>query len=124
MTLFDAIRDRLATDEIEVLGEIQRTPARPYYLVTVRPGPPEDRRLSHDAGQLPATAWVMAVNNSPAGCTFLTERAIALLDNYLLTPHGPATVTLTGPVIDDEGPGDYRWSQGVEVRVTSPKESP
>ena len=124
MTVYDAIKTRLATASIDVFDEIQQKPARPYYLVTIRPGAPTGRRLNNAADTLPATAWVMAVNNSPDGCRFLAERAIGLLDNYLLTPHSPATVTLTGPVIPDEGPGDYRWAQGIEVRVTNPKDYP
>lgn len=120
--VYEAIDGRLSTASIVVLDHIDHSPSRPYYLVTVRPGAPLGRRLTHDADTSPVTAWVMAVNNSPTGCTFLVERAIGLLDNFPLTPAAPAVVTFTGPVVEDDGPGDWRWSQGVEVRVFNPKE--
>lgn len=116
--LFIAIKSILESPKFGVYDTIQESPGQPYYHLRVPTGRPIHDTLVSDGNHARHSFWVMGVNNSAFGCRLLTDRARDLLDHRVLEPRGWPIETYEASIpIEEDGPGDWRWSSTLSFAV-------
>lgn len=95
-----------------LVGRVPTTPTQPYVVLTVLAPIPRASLGGHSHKDR-VTVMVMAVNNSLEGCLWLAQRCRDVLDG-LTVDVGQLRYVFGSAAIEDDEPGDYRWSQTLD----------
>lgn len=125
LAVLEAASDTLSTalPTVDVLvGEVPTTPTRPYIVLTSTL-PSVTRAVSGRVHRERVTLLVMSVSDSYRGCLWLAQRVRQALEGVR---QGSATLRydFASAPIEDDHPGDYRWSITADFVIQNPKETP
>lgn len=95
-----------------LVGRVPTTPTQPYVVLTMLAPIPRASLGGHSHKDR-VTVMVMAVNNSHEGCLLLAQRCRDAVDG-LIIDGGPLRYSFGSAAIEDDEPGDYRWSQTLD----------
>lgn len=118
----DALRANLVGTDV-LVGEVPKTPLRPYVVLTSYTPTPGVRKVSGHSHRDVQTVLAMSVNNSLIGCLFTARKVRDVLDEMRLGHGWSLRYSFASAPIPAENAGDYRWSTTADFVCRPPRRS-